>query len=71
MTDDFIHVRSFLYEHMHEESGHERWVLNDLEAVGVSSTVCNDYQASPRRFSPLSATTTGPPTAAIPARFLG
>lgn len=29
-------VRYFLYEHMHEESGHEQWVLSDLEAVGVS-----------------------------------
>jgi pyrroloquinoline quinone (PQQ) biosynthesis protein C len=29
-------VRYFLYEHMHEESGHENWVLNDLEAVGVT-----------------------------------
>ena len=29
-------VRYFLYEHMHEESGHEEWVLNDLEAVGVT-----------------------------------
>jgi pyrroloquinoline quinone (PQQ) biosynthesis protein C len=29
-------VRHFLYEHMHEETGHESWVLNDLEAVGVS-----------------------------------
>ena len=29
-------VRYFLYEHMHEEAGHEQWVLNDLEAVGVA-----------------------------------
>ena len=29
-------VRYFLYEHMHEESGHEEWVMNDLEAVGVA-----------------------------------
>ena len=29
-------VRHFLYEHMHEEMGHENWVLNDLEAVGVT-----------------------------------
>ena len=28
-------VRHFLYEHMHEEMGHETWVLNDLEAIGV------------------------------------
>jgi pyrroloquinoline quinone (PQQ) biosynthesis protein C len=28
-------VRYFLYEHMHEESGHEQWVLADLEAIGV------------------------------------
>ncbi len=29
-------VRYFLYQHMHEESGHEKWVMNDLEAVGVN-----------------------------------
>ena len=29
-------VRHFLYEHMHEETGHETWVLNDLEAIGVA-----------------------------------
>jgi pyrroloquinoline quinone (PQQ) biosynthesis protein C len=35
MTDDFSAVRYFLYEHMQEESGHEVWVRNDLEAIGV------------------------------------
>lgn len=35
MGDAFASVRYFLYEHMHEESGHEVWVRNDLEAVGV------------------------------------
>jgi pyrroloquinoline quinone (PQQ) biosynthesis protein C len=29
-------IRHFLYRHMHEETGHEDWVLNDLVAVGVS-----------------------------------
>lgn len=29
-------VRYYLYDHMHEESGHENWVMNDLEAVGVT-----------------------------------
>jgi pyrroloquinoline quinone (PQQ) biosynthesis protein C len=28
-------IRHFLYEHMHEETGHEAWVLNDLDAIGV------------------------------------
>ena len=28
-------IRHFLYRHMHEEAGHENWVLNDLVAVGV------------------------------------
>lgn len=36
MPDAERDVRYFLYEHMHEESGHEQWVLNDLEAMGVS-----------------------------------
>jgi pyrroloquinoline quinone (PQQ) biosynthesis protein C len=30
-------VRMFLYEHMQEEAGHENWVLNDLDAVGVTA----------------------------------
>ena len=30
-------VRHFLYEHMFEERGHEVWVLNDLQAVGVTA----------------------------------
>jgi Iron-containing redox enzyme len=36
MPDTHRAVRYFLYEHMHEESGHEQWVMNDLEAVGVT-----------------------------------
>src|SRR6478672_4254108 len=36
MPDSLRQVRYFLYEHMHEESGHEEWVMNDLEAVGVT-----------------------------------
>jgi pyrroloquinoline quinone (PQQ) biosynthesis protein C len=36
IPDSQRQVRYFLYEHMHEESGHEEWVLNDLEAIGVS-----------------------------------
>jgi pyrroloquinoline quinone (PQQ) biosynthesis protein C len=35
MADDLASVRYFLYEHMHEESGHEVWVRNDLQAIGV------------------------------------
>jgi pyrroloquinoline quinone (PQQ) biosynthesis protein C len=34
--DEHRSVRYHLYEHMHEEMGHEQWVLNDLEAVGVT-----------------------------------
>jgi pyrroloquinoline quinone (PQQ) biosynthesis protein C len=36
LSDEWMPVRHFLYEHMHEESGHELWVLNDLQAVGVA-----------------------------------
>jgi pyrroloquinoline quinone (PQQ) biosynthesis protein C len=39
-------VRYFLYEHMHEESGHEQWVLNDLAAVGVSAGAVRDHLPS-------------------------
>ncbi len=35
MSDTHRDVRYFLYEHMKEESGHEEWVLNDLEAMGI------------------------------------
>ena len=35
IPDTHRQVRYFLYEHMQEESGHEAWVMNDLEAVGV------------------------------------
>ena len=36
VADSEREVRYYLYEHMQEESGHEEWVLNDLEAVGVA-----------------------------------
>ncbi len=36
VTDGERQVRYYLYEHMQEESGHEEWVLNDLEAIGVA-----------------------------------
>jgi pyrroloquinoline quinone (PQQ) biosynthesis protein C len=38
VPDTLRQVRYFLYEHMHEESGHEQWVMNDLAAVGVKET---------------------------------
>jgi pyrroloquinoline quinone (PQQ) biosynthesis protein C len=37
-------VRYFLYEHMHEESGHEVWVRNDLEAVGVGPAATEAHE---------------------------
>jgi len=36
MSDAYMPVRHFLYDHMHEECGHEVWVMNDLEAIGVA-----------------------------------
>lgn len=39
-------VRYFLYTHMHEESGHEEWVANDLKALGVDSATLSGYQPS-------------------------
>jgi pyrroloquinoline quinone (PQQ) biosynthesis protein C len=39
-------VRHFLYEHMHEETGHETWVLNDLEAVGMAASAARAHSAS-------------------------
>ena len=37
-------IRHFLYEHMHEEMGHENWVLNDLEADGVAPAAARAHQ---------------------------
>jgi pyrroloquinoline quinone (PQQ) biosynthesis protein C len=39
-------VRYFLYGHMHEESGHEVWVRNDLEAVGVRPAKTEAHEPS-------------------------
>lgn len=46
LSDEHREVRYFLYEHMEEEKGHEGWVLNDLEAVGVSSEISLNYAPS-------------------------
>ncbi len=39
-------LRHFLYEHMHEEAGHERWVLGDLDAVGVPEETARAHRPS-------------------------
>ena len=44
VPDKLRQVRYFLYEHMHEESGHEQWVMNDLEAVGVRQATMLAHQ---------------------------
>lgn len=46
MPDSHRQVRYYLYEHMHEESGHEAWVMNDLEAIGVSAAATRAHQPS-------------------------
>ena len=46
MGDEHAEVRYFLYEHMQEEKGHEVWVRNDLEAVGVPPQVTIAHAAS-------------------------
>jgi pyrroloquinoline quinone (PQQ) biosynthesis protein C len=46
LTDRHKAVRYFLYEHMAEEKGHEDWVLNDLEAVGVKRSEALSYTPS-------------------------
>ena len=43
ITDRNKHIRYFLYEHMNEEKGHEEWVLNDLEVVGVDVGTVRAY----------------------------
>ncbi|MFY9510816.1 MAG: iron-containing redox enzyme family protein [Rubrivivax sp.] len=47
LDDGFTSIRYFLYEHMHEEQGHETWVLNDLEAVGVPPGDTRGHTPSP------------------------
>ena len=46
VPDPLRQVRYYLYEHMHEESGHEEWVMNDLEAVGVGHAVTRAHAPS-------------------------
>lgn len=46
ITDAHKSVRYFLYEHMHEEKGHEQWVMNDLEVVGVTPKETLGYPPS-------------------------
>jgi pyrroloquinoline quinone (PQQ) biosynthesis protein C len=46
LDDNYTGVRYFLYEHMQEESGHETWVMNDLEAVGVAPVVTRAHGPS-------------------------
>jgi pyrroloquinoline quinone (PQQ) biosynthesis protein C len=47
VPDTHQQVRYHLYEHMHEEMGHEQWVMNDLEAIGVSPDVVRAHQSLP------------------------
>lgn len=46
LADSHRQVRYFLYQHMQEEKGHEDWVLNDLEAVGVARDTALAYTPS-------------------------
>ena len=46
-------MRYFLYEHMHEESGHEDWVMADLDAIGVTE---GDVRAHPPSVHTLALT---------------
>ncbi|MBI5260093.1 MAG: iron-containing redox enzyme family protein [Burkholderiales bacterium] len=47
LTDAHRPVRNFLYEHMHEEMGHELWVLADLHEMGVPNAQALAYQPAP------------------------
>ncbi len=46
MDDDVQPIRHFLYAHMHEELGHEEWVLNDLRAIGVDRDAARAHSPS-------------------------
>ncbi len=47
LPDAHREVRYFLYRHMAEESGHEQWVGNDLEAIGVGEAALLKHTPSP------------------------
>lgn len=47
MCDAWQPIRHFLYRHMQEESGHEDWVLNDLDAVGVTAGDARAHRPAP------------------------
>ncbi|MEP7303715.1 MAG: iron-containing redox enzyme family protein [Caldimonas sp.] len=47
IPDSLRQVRYFLYEHMQEESGHEQWVSNDLEAIAVPAAMLNVHRPTP------------------------
>lgn len=51
MPDSHRQIRYHLYEHMHEESGHEIWVRNDLEAVGVAPARTESHAPGPHTLS--------------------
>jgi pyrroloquinoline quinone (PQQ) biosynthesis protein C len=44
--DEHKQARYFLYDHMKEEQGHEAWVVNDLEAMGVGAAEVQAYRPS-------------------------
>ena len=44
IADSHRQIRYFLYEHMHEESGHEEWVMNDLAEIGVEPHTVRTHQ---------------------------
>ena len=46
LPDSHRQVRYYLYEHMQEESGHEDWVMADLEAVGVGPAAVREHAPS-------------------------
>jgi hypothetical protein len=47
VPDSNRQVRYYMYEHMQEESGHEEWVMNDLDALGVTPQDTRAYPPGP------------------------
>ena len=46
VPDTHKQIRYHLYDHMQEESGHEQWVVDDLQAVGMSADDATGHQPS-------------------------
>jgi hypothetical protein len=48
LGNEHSEIRYYLYDHMMEEKGHEEWVVNDLEVVGVGRQEVRQHRPATR-----------------------